>query len=122
MAVMDRLGPWNDEAPLGIGLLDRIGPGWWPRRGGDPAPQALADAHTCQWRHLAYASLHLTEEYPEASTLMIEGCSICPTVRSEVVAGRWVPGASGEMVRVGGVPSIPMSPAPPTAGAESGRA
>ena len=122
MAVMDRLGAWNDEAPLGIGLLDRIGPGWWPRRGGDPAPQALADAHTCHWRHLAYASLPITEESPQASTLMIEGCSISPTVRSGVVAGRWVPGALGERVRVGGVASSPMSPAPPTAGTESGRA
>lgn len=37
----------------------------------------LADPHTCQWRHLAYASLPITEESPDASTLMIEGCCLC---------------------------------------------
>jgi hypothetical protein len=123
MAVMDRLERRNDEAPLGIGLLDRIGRGWWGgRRGEEPAPQAPADPHICQWRHLAYASLPITEESPEASTLMIEGCCLCPTVRSGVVAGRWVPGAFGGLVRVGGVASPPMSPPPPAAGAEGGRA
>ncbi|MEK7445007.1 MAG: hypothetical protein AABZ70_09145 [candidate division NC10 bacterium] len=123
MAVMDRLEQRNDEAPLGIGLLDRIGRAWWPRRGGNRAPQAPADPHTCQWRHLAYASLPITEDSPEASTLMIEGCCLCPTVRSGVVAGRWVPDSFGELVRVGGLASpAPTFPALATAGAGRGRA
>ncbi|MBI5627274.1 MAG: hypothetical protein HY953_00015 [Candidatus Rokubacteria bacterium] len=123
MAVMDRLEQRNDEAPLGIGLLDRIGRAWGSWRGGDRAPQALADPHTCQWRHLAYASLPITEESPEASTLMIEGCCLCPTVRSGVVAGRWIPDAFGELVRVGGLASpAPTFPALATAGAARGRA
>lgn len=123
MAVMDRLEQRNDEALLGIGLLGRIGRGWWgSRRGEDPAPQAPVAPHICQWRHLAYASLPITEESPEASTLMIEGCCLCPTVRSGVAAGRWVPGAFGELVQVGGVASPPVSPPPPTAGADGARA
>lgn len=39
---------------------------------------------------------------------MIEGCGLCPTVRSGVVAGRWIPDAFDALVRVGG----PASPAP----------
>jgi len=115
MAVMDWLGQRNDGAPLGIGLLDRIGWGWDLWRGGSRAPQVLADPHTCQWRHLAYASLPITEESPEASTLVIEGCRLCPIVRSGVVAGRWVPNAFGELVRVGGLASPPprFRPSPP---------
>lgn len=123
MAVMDRLEQRNDEAPLGIGLLDRIGRGWELWRGGGRAPQALADPHTCQWRLLAYAALPITEESPKASTLKIEGCFLCPTVRSEVVAGRWVPDAFGELVRVGGLASpAPTFPTLATAGAARGRA
>ena len=123
MAVMDRLEQRNDEAPLGIGLLDRISRGWGSWRGRDRAPQALADPHTCQWRLLAYASLPITEESPGASTLMVEGCCLCPTVRSWVVAGRWVPDAFGALVRVGGLASpAPTFPALATAGAARGRA
>ena len=123
MAVMDRLEQRNDEAPLGIGLLDRIGRGWGSWRGGVGAPQAPADPHTCQWRHLAYASLPITEESPETSTLMVDGCCLCPTVRSWVVAGRWVPDAFGELVRAGGLASPAATfPALATAGAARGRA
>lgn len=123
MAVMDRLEQRNDGAPLGIGLLDRIGRAWESWRGGDRAPQALADPHTCQWRRLAYASLPTTEESPEASTLIIEGCCLCPTVRSGVVAGRWVPDAFGELVWVGGVATPrPTFPTLATTGAARGRA
>ncbi len=115
MAVMDRLEQRNDGAPLGIGR------GWNFWRRGRRAPQALANPHACQWRRLAYASLPVTEESPEASTLMIEGCCLCPSVRSEVVAGRWVPDAFGDLVMEG-----PASPAPPlptfaTAGGARGR-
>ncbi len=54
---------------------------------------------------------------------MIEGCGLCPTVRSGVVAGRWIPDAFDALVRVGG----PASPAPvfptfATAGAHRERA
>jgi len=117
MAVMDRLEQRNDGAALGIGR------GWSFWRRGRRPPQALADPHICQWRHLAYASLPITEESPEASTLMLEGCCLCPGVRSEVVAGRWVPDAFGKLVRVDGL----ASPAPTfatlaTAGAANGRA
>ena len=123
MAVMDRLERRNDGAPLGVDLLDRIGRAWELWRGGGRAPQALADPHTCQWRHLAYASLPITEESPEASTLVIEGCCLCPIVRSGVVAGRWVPDASGELARVGGQAShAPTFPTLATAGAARGRA
>ncbi len=123
MAIMDRLEQRNDGAPLGIGLLDRIGLGWELWRRGGRALRALADPHTCQWRHLAYASLPITEESPEASTLMIEGCCLCPAVRSEVVAGRWVPDAFGKLARVGGLASpAPTFPTLATAGAARGRA
>ncbi len=53
MAIVDRLDQRDDAEPLGIGLLDRIGRGWGAWRGGDRGPQALADPHICQWRHLA---------------------------------------------------------------------
>jgi hypothetical protein len=123
MAVVDRLEQRNDGAPLGIDLLDRIGRGWEFWRGGGRAPQAFADPHTCQWGPLAYVSLAITEESPEASTLMIEGCCLCPTVRSGVVAGRWVSGAFGQLVRVGGLASpAPTFPTLATAGAARGRA
>ena len=90
--------------PRGIGLLGRIGRGWGARRGPGGAPPASADPHVCQWRLLAYASLPSTADAPGASTLMIEGCCLCPTVRSAVLAGRWVPAALGELVRVDGGP------------------
>ena len=123
MAIMDRLEQRNGGAQRGTGLLDRIGLGWDLWRGRGRAPQTLADPHTCQWRRLAYASLPITEESPEASTLMIEGCCLCPAVRSGVVAGRWVPDAFGEMVRVGGLASpAPAFPTLATAGAAHGRA
>ncbi|MBI2524998.1 MAG: hypothetical protein HYV93_03350 [Candidatus Rokubacteria bacterium] len=120
MAVMDRLEQRNGAAPLGIGLVERIGRAWrGSHREEDAAAQAPADPHRCQWRQLAYASLPITEESPGASTLMIEGCCLCPAVRSGVVAGRWVPGASGELVRVGGVAPARMS-FPPAAEAGGG--
>jgi len=123
MGVMDRLEQRNDGAPLGIGLLDQIRRGWESWCGGGRAPQTLADPHTCQWRHLAYASLPITEKSPEASTLIIEGCYLCPALRSGVVAGRWVPDAFGELVRVGGLASpAPTFPTLATAGAARGHA
>src|SRR3990167_937912 len=84
MTVTDRIEQRIEDAPRGIGLLGRIGRGWGARRGQGGAPPAVADPHDCQWRLLGYASLPSTEDAPEASTLMIEGCCLCPTVRSAV--------------------------------------
>ena len=105
MTVTERIEQRIEDAPRGIGLLGRIGRGWGARRGPGGAPPAVADPHDCQWRLLAYASLPSTPDAPEASTLMIEGCCLCPTVRSAVLAGRWVPAALGELVRVDGGPA-----------------
>ena len=105
MTVTDRIEQRIEGNPRGIGLLGRIGRGWGARRGPGGAPPAVADPHDCQWRLLAYASLPSTPDAPEASTLMIEGCCLCPTVRSAVLAGRWVPAALGELVRVDGGPA-----------------
>lgn len=109
MTVPDRIEQRIESTPRGIGLLGRIGRGWGARRGPGGAPPASADPHACQWRLLGYASLPSTAGAPEVSTLMIEGCCLCPTVRSAVLAGRWVPAALGELVRVdaGPVASTP---------------
>lgn len=121
MTVTDQIEPHMKEALNGLGLSERIARGWGSRRGRRVAPRAGAGLHACRWRLLAYASLPITEGAPEASTLIIEGCCVCPEVRSSVVAGRWVPAALGEMVRVDGGPVSSTWAAPQPAPAGRGR-